>query len=978
MGLAIPGKLRELLADSSLEPDVLGFVRAADPILLDNKTPFFPAYTDHGSEHVQQVLDAVVRLIPDEVFDRGLLGSSDAAVLVAATVLHDLGLHVREEGLLELVTEGTRFKPLPWFDSPQATRSSDASWPVLWERFRQEARRFTTTQVDRLLGPGNAGIPAVAYGDADRHPDRWTTPDRLLVGEFMRRHHGRLSHEIAIHGFPGAGEDYLALGRPAPLFAEAAGAVARSHAEDLRVMLAYLDYKYGGNQRPADALLPYLMGLLRAADYLQVDAARAPTVLLRMKSPQSPQSIDEWSKHGAVASVSWDHRDPLAVFVHVSPSHELRTHLQLAELFTDLQREFDTTVAVLAEVYATEDFAPVRLARQRLRTNLHDQSLHDQLPYVPRRGALRSADDLFRLVIKDLYGDVPAVAGRELLQNAVDAVRERRRWEEKSGRAVPAAEFRDLPADVLVEIELRDEDHAVFRVADRGIGMTPETVVDHFLCAGSSLRPTSAEYDEVDAETAVRWMRAGRFGVGALAAFLLGSELHVRTRHVEADRGVEFVARLDDDLVQLDWANVPVGTEVCIPFAFSPETGSGKSDLLRDVGRLYQLAEPTAALRLVDPEGIVVTVGRDGDIPSPGEEGSTAWRGIRPAGLDAVLWRVPNEFLIPTSESSVWPNTAEGAVVHNGMSIKDLRDPGGDDIYEWSDRELTKNLAAPQLAVFDSRHRLGVSLTRYGLTHPVLPFESELLASIGLDLVARALVGGVAPHPLGRRFGLQPVVRGNEWAPLFPGLVTGHATELVCTAWDVRFPGDHLAALEQAVSQRFGVPWHATLPISPSAQAARGRPGFLPAIERLSRVVGTTVGWAPIASAVVSPDRLAVDAESGWKSLDAVAGAPFNEYVNALTSDEAARATQPLLSTAMDLVVNHGWRDAKLTVFRAEAGGVLSNEVAETWSRLLGGPAPRDEQARHEKLAELVARHEELRQHVDAWWRELNGEPLPF
>ena len=48
-------------------------------------------------------------------------------------------------------------------------------------------------------------------------------------------------------------------------------------------------------------------------------------------------------------------------------------------------------------------------------------------------------------------------------------------------------------------------------------------------------------------------MRAGRFGVGVFAAFLLGPQIAVVTRHVTAaeDQGLEFVASLEDEHIQL-------------------------------------------------------------------------------------------------------------------------------------------------------------------------------------------------------------------------------------------------------------------------------------------------------------------------------------------------------------------------------------------------------------------------------------------
>lgn len=349
--IKMPSQLRDLLSGSPFEAATIELAQATGLLVQDNGTPFFPAYTDHATQHVEHVLDAAVRLIPDEVWSAELLQPADAAVLGGAAMLHDLALHIREVGFVELVAASTNYNPQPWFSTEQVGRIADIGWPQLWESFQYEARHFGTSQLELILGPGCNGVPLVAHDETLR-PESWTKADRLLIGEFLRRHHARLSHEIAMHGFPGATpDDFPVLARSLAPLANAVGAVARSHNEPLRSMLDYLEYLDPGSKRPAGALLAYHMGLLRVADYLQVQSDRAPPLLLRLKAPQSPASIEEWNKHGAIASIVWEHRDPRAIYVAASQHHGLRTHLALRELFDGLQREFDTTTAVLGDIF---------------------------------------------------------------------------------------------------------------------------------------------------------------------------------------------------------------------------------------------------------------------------------------------------------------------------------------------------------------------------------------------------------------------------------------------------------------------------------------------------------------------------------------------------------------------------------------------------------------------------------------------------
>jgi len=64
----------------------------------------------------------------------------------------------------------------------------------------------------------------------------------------------------------------------------------------------------------------------------------------------------------------------------------------------------------------------------------------------------------------------------------------------------------------------------------RGIGMTVDTVINYFLKAGASLRRSELWRETYeDAEGKSRVLRSGRFGVGVLAAYLLGDEISVAT-----------------------------------------------------------------------------------------------------------------------------------------------------------------------------------------------------------------------------------------------------------------------------------------------------------------------------------------------------------------------------------------------------------------------------------------------------------------
>ena len=149
--VTIPDALLGLLAGSPLEAETLEFADRASVVLRSNQMPFFPAYTDHGVRHVEGILELVVLLIPPHVLgERSLLGGADAAVVICAAILHDIAMHLHEDGFVQLIERGAA--PLGWFDQPHEDRAADPSWSTLWETYKRELRHIGRNELTGLLG----------------------------------------------------------------------------------------------------------------------------------------------------------------------------------------------------------------------------------------------------------------------------------------------------------------------------------------------------------------------------------------------------------------------------------------------------------------------------------------------------------------------------------------------------------------------------------------------------------------------------------------------------------------------------------------------------------------------------------------------------------------------------------------------------------------------------------------------------------
>src|SRR5262249_37293179 len=139
------------------------------------------------------------------------------------------------------------------------------------------------------------------------------------LGEFVRQHHARLAHEIALYGFPGDKSDVLRLPAELSALADLAGLVARSHNMHLRDTFDYLQEKHYGLLTCANAHPVFLMVLLRVADYLEIRNDRVNPTALDIQRLRSPISLEEHSSHLAVHEVRPADDDEEAIFVIARP-----------------------------------------------------------------------------------------------------------------------------------------------------------------------------------------------------------------------------------------------------------------------------------------------------------------------------------------------------------------------------------------------------------------------------------------------------------------------------------------------------------------------------------------------------------------------------------------------------------------------------------------------------------------------------------
>jgi hypothetical protein len=479
------------------------------------------------------------------------------------------------------------------------------------------------------------------------------------------------------------------------------------------------------------------MVLLRISDYLQVEADRAPRQLLQVKRLWSPFSLGKWREHQAVRDIRTTHEDPEAIFVDALPL-DVDRYLALKELLSGIQKELDDSWAVLGEVYGRwEGLKGLGLTSRRVRSTIdNEETFGRSVDYVPRRASFEAASgDLIPLLVEPLYGDRPEIGVRELIQNSVDAVRES--WRYRELRQIGAMNTKQQ--DITIEVKTDLAVGSWLTVEDHGIGMTIDTVCSYLLRVGASFRRSDLwrkTFEAADGRSLV--LRSGRFGIGVLAAFLLGEELEVSTRHADSAEGICFSATLGTNNIELRKCQRPVGTTIRARLSEKALKVLAKEE----AWDWYCLSEPKVVRRMLSHKAIPRTLRQRHVLPSSGVHLPRGWHRVRAPGYEDIQWTY---LKIP-------------GLVCNGIRVRHLAEASlwraGYSSDGWS-------ISTPNLSIFDPDGRFPLNLDRTAMTQKGLPFQEELLDDVVRDFIAFAALE--APR--------------SRWSPMssrYPGLREPH------------------------------------------------------------------------------------------------------------------------------------------------------------------------------------------------------------
>lgn len=270
-----------------------------------------------------------------------------------------------------------------------------------------------------------------------------------------------------------------------------------------------------------------LAALIRTADAIQIDAGRAPDFEFALVQPEE-LSRDHWTAQNRL-SIAPDAQDPTALLVTSSIPFDEKQAKAWWIAF-DLASTADRELRAADQILRDASLPSFEITRVKDISDPRRFSRHVQTDgWVPISAEVR-INDTSKIVRmfggRALYGNDDTVPLRELLQNAIDAVRARRLLEKGfTGK---------ITVDLGPGTNAAGEEGYWLRVSDNGIGMSSAILTGPFLAFGESGWSSWVLREERPGFLGSHFKRIGRFGIGFFSVFMISSDINVTTRPFDA------------------------------------------------------------------------------------------------------------------------------------------------------------------------------------------------------------------------------------------------------------------------------------------------------------------------------------------------------------------------------------------------------------------------------------------------------------
>lgn len=332
-----------------------------------------------------------------------------------------------------------------------------------------------------------------------------------------------------------------------------------SHCESTENLTPSNGFRFDEQVSSYSVNMPFLAVILRLADILDFDRERTPDALYRTIHFTSDVSLREWEKHRGVHGWTVSEERIRFNVQYDHPIYEAAARQYMDAIDVELSNSLELCRQFPSEFAHYKLRLPQKVDRSRIGPKNNAYIYHD-LEFSLSR------DEIVRLLMThNLYSD-SSICIRELLQNALDALRYR-----KALFACKGIEWKD--GLIRMEHSIDKDGYEIIRCSDNGVGMD-DGIITRFLTKVGRSFYRSPEFEQ----QRVEFRRYGedfdpcsKFGIGFMSYFMLGDRIKVETRR-DYGMGKTFGAPLIIEInglssmlvIRKGSSSQPVGTTVTI------------------------------------------------------------------------------------------------------------------------------------------------------------------------------------------------------------------------------------------------------------------------------------------------------------------------------------------------------------------------------------------------------------------------------
>ncbi|MCX5817051.1 MAG: ATP-binding protein [Proteobacteria bacterium] len=485
----------------------------------------FPEYTIHDQVHLLRATELMGLILGDKV---NVLNAVELSLLILSSYLHDQGmvLEADEQNTLEGTADFVLFRDNWYLNHPNR---KEIQQQIAGRSASEKKRDELIRKINEL--------------------------DSGMVTAYLRTTHGIRSKAFVLKQYEHDRRLDIAGRNLSHLLSQ----LCLSHCEPTTSLIPNNGFNYDEQVGTYAVNMPFLAVILRLADILDFDSDRAPDTLYQAIHFTNDVSVQEWEKHRAVQgwTISQDLIRFTMYFKHPVYEATARRFMDMIDSELIECKQLIKHFPANCSNYRLD--LPDRVDRSRLGPQGNAYIYHD-LEFSLSR------DEIIRLLLLEKLYRNPSLCVRELLQNALDALRYRKALHSCNG-----IDWKE--GKVEMHHATDDNGYEIISCRDNGVGMDENTVTS-FLCKVGRSFYRSPQFEQERLEFRKHncdFDPVSRFGIGFMSCFMLGDRIIIQTRR-DYGAGREYGRPLMIEInglssmvvIKEGTANLEVGTMVTI------------------------------------------------------------------------------------------------------------------------------------------------------------------------------------------------------------------------------------------------------------------------------------------------------------------------------------------------------------------------------------------------------------------------------